>query len=518
MTGTGGVPAVRVRRCNELPPAAAGDYVLYWMTAFRRLRSNYALERAAERARQLRRPLLILEALRCDYRWASVRHHRFALDGMVEHAAALAGGPVGYYPYLEPSPGAGSGLLAALAAHAAVVIADDAPVFFLPRMLAAAAPRIALAGVAMEAVDANGLLPLGAAPQTFVTAYHFRRFLQRTLPDHLGQPPAERPLDRRLPPFPRGARGEPRLAPGIVERWPPADLGAPGDIAGVAAVADRLLAPLPIDRRVGAVADTPGGEQAAEAALDAFVGRLAAYGEDRNDPDREATSGLSPYLHWGQISTHQVLAAVAAAERWSPERVARTTSGARAGWWGMSPAAESFLDQAVTWREVGFNMAAMGAGRADAERYESLPPWARATLDRHRADPRPELYDLAQLDAAETHDEVWNAAQRQLVRDGRMHNYLRMLWGKKVLEWSPSPEAALARLIELNNRYALDGRDPNSYSGIFWCFGRYDRPWAPERPIFGVVRYMSSASARRKLHLDRYLARHGPAGGQGNLF
>ena len=142
----------------------------------------------------------------------------------------------------------------------------------------------------------------------------------------------------------------------------------------------------------------------------------------------------------------------------------------------------------------------------------------RRVQERPPADPRPELYDLAQLDAAETHDEVWNAAQRQLVRDGRMHNYLRMLWGKKVLEWSPSPEAALARLIELNNRYALDGRDPNSFSGIFWCFGRYDRPWAPERPIFGVVRYMSSASARRKLHLDRYLARHGPAGGQGNLF
>jgi deoxyribodipyrimidine photo-lyase len=122
---------------------------------------------------------------------------------------------------------------------------------------------------------------------------------------------------------------------------------------------------------------------------------------------------------------------------------------------------------------------------------------------------RPVLYTPAQLESAATHDEVWNAAQRQLVREGRLHNYLRMLWGKKILEWSPSPQQALETLVELNNKYALDGEDPNSYAGIFWILGRYDRPWGPERPIFGTVRYMSSENARRKLRMRQYLVRYG---------
>jgi deoxyribodipyrimidine photo-lyase len=171
----------------------------------------------------------------------------------------------------------------------------------------------------------------------------------------------------------------------------------------------------------------------------------------------------------------------------------------------MPPAVESFLDELVVWREVGHNFAHI---RDDIDRYESLPPWARTTLEAHAADPRPHLYDRATLEGASTADEIWNAAQRELVRTGRMHNYLRMLWGKRVLEWTAEPPAAVQMLIELNNRWALDGRDPNSYSGIFWVFGRYDRPWGPERPIFGTVRYMSSDATRRKLRLSRYLARH----------
>jgi deoxyribodipyrimidine photo-lyase len=184
--------------------------------------------------------------------------------------------------------------------------------------------------------------------------------------------------------------------------------------------------------------------------------------------------------------------------------VAPKATGSRAGWWRMSSPAESFLDELITWRELGYNRCFLDP---DHEDYDTLPPWALATLAEHAADERPHLYTLEQLQAAETHDEVWNAAQRQLVREGRMHNYLRMLWGKKILEWSPSPREALEVLVELNNRFALDGRNPNSYSGIFWCLGRYDRPWGPERPIFGKVRYMSSDNTRRKLRLSAYLER-----------
>jgi deoxyribodipyrimidine photo-lyase len=171
----------------------------------------------------------------------------------------------------------------------------------------------------------------------------------------------------------------------------------------------------------------------------------------------------------------------------------------------MSAGAEARLDELVTWRELGFNMAAR---RDDYDRYESLPDWARKTLEKHQRDRRPTVYSLEDFEAAATHDPLWNAAQRQLVREGRIHNYLRMLWGKKILEWSASPRDALETMIELNNRFALDGRDPNSYSGIFWCLGRYDRAWGPERPIFGTVRYMSSENTARKLHVTQYLRRY----------
>ena len=184
----------------------------------------------------------------------------------------------------------------------------------------------------------------------------------------------------------------------------------------------------------------------------------------------------------------------------------RRATGAREGWWGVSANAEAYLDQLITWRELGFNFTSK---RADYDRFESLPAWAIATLEAHAADAREWVYDLETLEHSRTHDPLWNAAQRQLVREGRMHNYLRMLWGKKILQWSATPRDALAAMIELNNKYAIDGRNPNSYSGIFWVLGRYDRPWFPERPVSGVLRYMTSESAARKLRLREYLKRYG---------
>ena len=218
----------------------------------------------------------------------------------------------------------------------------------------------------------------------------------------------------------------------------------------------------------------------------------------------EATSGLSPYLHFGHISVHQVFTETMQQAGWTPDRISGKVNGSSNGWWGVEENAESFLDELITWREVGYNMCSRSA---DYDRYDSLPAWARQTLGKHAEDPREYVYTLDEFEAAQTHDPLWNAAQRQLVREGRIHNYLRMVWGKKVLEWSASPQAALDVLIELNNKYALDGRNPNSYSGIFWVLGRYDRAWGPERPIFGTIRYMSSENTARKVRVKDYLRR-----------
>jgi deoxyribodipyrimidine photo-lyase len=173
----------------------------------------------------------------------------------------------------------------------------------------------------------------------------------------------------------------------------------------------------------------------------------------------------------------------------------------------MSEAAEGFLDELITWRELGFNMCWQNP---DYDQYESLPAWAQATLADHETDIRHHAYSRDEFEQAATHDELWNAAQNQLLTEGRMHNYLRMLWGKKIFEWSATPRDALDTMIDLNNRYALDGRDPNSYSGIFWVLGRYDRAWGPERPIFGKIRYMTSENTARKVRVRDFIEKYRP--------
>ncbi len=464
------------------------------MIGFRRTEWNFSLDRAIEWAVELDRPLVIFEPLRVGYRWASDRIHRFVIDGMADNAARIArlrNPGVIYYPYVEPSTDAGKGLLETLAKHSCVVVTDDNPAFFLPRMIEAAAKRL---GVMIEKVDSNGLLPLRAATQVFGTAFSFRAFLQKELRAHLTMSPKANPFAGiTLPPFKT-------LPDHILDRWPAA---SPSLISGDS----RAAAQLPIDHAVSVV-DYRGGSVAASKRLDTFLNRsLKDYAKHANQPDDDARSGLSPYLHFGHISPHQMFHELMQRENWSPAELGEKSAGRRQGWWNASASAEMWLDEFVTWRELGYNMAAHDD---HYDKCESLPEWSLSTLRKHARDRREFVYSLDEFAAAGTHDELWNAAQRQLVREGRIHNYLRMLWGKKVLEWTPTPREAIDVMVELNNRFALDGRDPNSYSGIFWCLGRYDRPWGPERLIFGTVRYMSSANTQRKLRVKEYLRKYGP--------
>ncbi len=487
------VPASRIRRLTTAAPDPSRDYVMYWMTAQRRTRSNYALQRAVEASRKWRKPLLVFEGLLADYPFASERLHQFVLDGMRDNRAECQRAGVSYLAHVERRAGEGSGLLAHLATRACLVVGDDYPGFFLPALNQAAAEQLEALGVALEIIDGNGLYPFRAVERVFTTAHSFRRHLQRELPYLLGDRPVERPLAR----YACGeVEGLQRRVRGLINSDAQALDGAWLDSAKFLRSVSRV--------------NTIGGQRAGRAVCRRFVAnRLAAYDEQRNHPDEAAASGLSPYLHFGHVGAAEVFGEVAKQEGWDPSRLGATRNGSRAGFWGMSAAAEAFVDQLVTWRELGFNAC---AHQPDVRCFSSLPPWALATLEAHASDPRRHVYSLQQFEAAETHDELWNAAQRQLLIEGAMHNYLRMLWGKKILEWSTCAEEALDVMLELNDRYALDGRDPNSISGIFWVLGRYDRPWGPERPIFGTVRYMTSDNTRRKLRLKRYLAHYGQTG------
>ncbi len=478
------VPAVRIRALHDEAPNAGGRFVLYWMNACRRTRWNFALQRAVDWARALGKPLWIVEPLSLGSRWPSDRRHHFMLDGMADNAGRLESKPAGYYPFVEREPGQAEALLDALAETACAIVADDHP------MRLHAMPRRTLP-VRCEALDGNGLLPLRAAEKVFARAVDFRRFLQRSLPDHLPAAPKADPIGRKHLEPPGRLPGE------IARRFPAAS-------AELLSGNRQGLAELPLDHGVARSA-VPGGEAAGRKQLRRFLEKnLARYNDLRNHPDDDATSGLSPYLHFGHVSVHEVFHELARGEQWSPDRLAEKAAGKREGWWGMSEPAEAFLDELVIWRELGYNFCSR---RDDFDRYDSLPDWARETLADHAADPRETTYSLDELAAGGTHDPLWNAAQHQLTREGRLHNYLRMLWGKKILEWTASPQEALEAMIELNDRYSLDGEDPNSYSGICWVLGRYDRPWGPERPIFGKIRYMTSQNTARKLRVNRYLDR-----------
>ncbi|TWT34200.1 deoxyribodipyrimidine photolyase [Blastopirellula retiformator] len=485
-------PKLRLTNCNDAPINDNGDFVLYWMIANRRTRFNFSLQRAVDWAADLRKPLVILEALRIDYPWASRRLHRFALQGMGDNAEAIKPTPALYYPYVEPNKDADHGLLAALAKQSCVIVTDDFPCFFLARMVRAVSRMV---DVKLESIDSNGLLPMRAGDKTFTVAHSFRRFLHHNLRDYLPEFPDEDPLAAAKIP-----KAQANLIAEIQKKYPPAS-------KELLSANSSALDDLPIDQ---SVRDSVlvGGAAAAERTLATFLeSKLARYGDKRNSPEADVASGLSPYLHFGHISTHDIFSRLTAQENWDVSKLSGKATGSREGWWNMSPSAESFLDELITWREIGYNMCSR---ESNYDRYESLPDWAQKTLADHANDKRPHLYNLEQLAKGKTYDELWNAAQTQLVVEGRMHNYLRMLWAKKILEWSPTPREALDVLIKLNNKYTVDGRNPNSYSGIFWCLGRYDRAWGPERKIFGKIRYMSSENTAKKIPVRRYIENYAP--------
>jgi photolyase PhrII len=457
---------LRIHAAGE-PGPTSGEFVLYWMQGVAmRTRDNPALEFAAEQANRLRVPLLVYQGLRPDYPWASDRLHTFILESAADLTREFAERGIQYAFYLDRREATGTGTserqrspLVSLAARAALVVTEFFPTFLIPRQTRALRAKVATPVIA---VDAGTVVPLRYHRREHATAASFRSRLLAALPEFLRLSPAVEPVVRRTIELP----------------FKPVDL--------VAGTVPRLVAECAIDHTVPPSRSFRGGTAAAQERLERFLKEGLPHYDRRHDPNAGVTSGLSPYLHFGCIAPREIL--LRAREAGPAAQVSR------------------FQDELLTWRELAYNFVYHNRRHRTVE---AIPAWARGELAAHEADPRPALYELSTLESAQTADELWNAAQRAYLVDGWMHNYLRMLWGKAVLSWTRTAAECLTVLEHLNNKYALDGRDPNSYAGIHWIFGKFDRPFY-RRPIYGTVRYQSLKAAKNKFDVAAYIGRYPP--------
>lgn len=450
----------RVATLNERPIRAEGRFVLYWMQASIREQANGALELANRLGKRRELPTVVCFALTESYPGANLRHYRFLLESLADVRAALEERGIRLVLFMgDPAE-----VVPAFAKDAAAVVTDRG----YTRVQVQWREKVARAcDAAVVQVEDNVVVPIDVASvKEEYAARTIRPKIMKRLEDFLD------PI-RRVRPYGSSVKGF---------RLPTAgnDLGKQLSPKGI----DRLLEKMSIDRSVCPSPCFEGGQQAASRNLERFLRtRLDRY-HLRNDPTAQATSELSPYLHFGCIS---------------PVLVARRV------WAADSPCSEDFIEELCVRRELAINFVARNP---DYDSIESMPDWAGKTLRKHRKDRRPYLYSFEELRDAQTHDPAWNAAQMQMCRDGYMAGYMRMYWGKKVIEWTADPAEAYEALIRLNDTYELDGRDPNGYCGIAWCFGKHDRPWQ-ERPVFGTIRTMVAAGLERKFDVDRYIAEVG---------
>lgn len=444
-------------------PRRRGAYVLYWMQSTQRLEENWALRGAVRLADRLALPLLVYHGLDPTYPYASDRVHTFVLQGARALARRAGDDGIAYRFGLRRRRDDDRRVVDRLAARAACVVTDHYPTAGVRQRTARFARRASCQVIAIESV---GVVPSGTIEREEVAARTIRPRLLRDLA-HWLEPVVDRAPRRDLP-------------TSVLESLDAefVDLARLDIPAAVAACE--------IDHAVGPV-DVAGGLDPARERLAAFVrDGLPHYHERRREPaDEHGSSRLSRWLHFGMLAAGEVVRAARAAS--DPD----------------GPAVTGFLNELVVWRELALNFCLRNPRH---DRLAALPEWVHRSMAAHAGDPREVVYPLAVLERGDTADALWNAAQRELVRTGTMHNAVRQLWGKTVLLWTPGYLEALRALLYLNDRWALDGRDPNSYAGIQWCFGKFDRPF-PERPVWGSIRPMSLARARAKYDADAYVAR-----------
>jgi len=446
-------PRITVRR--EGAPKRDGKCVVYWMQRAQRGIDNHALNVAVEVANALDLPLLVYFAGISNFPHANLRHYVFLQQGFSDIASDLAARNIAFVMRRAPQE-SHQKLLAD--ADAAIVIGDENPMREPERWRRDLAAAI---DIPFWTVDADVVIPSRLIEKAQYGAYIIRPRLYRLLPEYLV--PYENPHAKHEWKRPKSFHAD-SLTDDMTLGW------------------DHL------DRSVPPVAAWQGGTRAALKRLELFTAKmLAAYDETRNHPEMDGTSALSPYLHYGHIGPQTIALAVEAAARGNP---------------AIAKARDSFINELIVWRELAVNFVLYCPRYDTADCAEN---WARETIAEHARDEREHLYTLAQLEDAQTHDDLWNAAQIQMTRHGWMHNYLRMYWAKKILEWTPDAATAVKYCVHLNDKYELDGRDPGGYAGIAWAIlGKFDRPWF-DRPVFGKIRYMSGGSTGKKFDSKKYI-------------
>lgn len=441
-------PRITPRTPGE--PNPEGKCVVYWMQRAQRALDNPALDVAIELGNELGKPIVVFFAPVPFYPHANLRHYRFLASGIRDIEEGLAKRNVGFVLRTYPDH---SLTRFCEQVRPAIVIGDENPLRETEHWRIRAAQHLK---VPLWTVDADVVVPSRLLGREHFAARTIRPRIQELLPQFLVP---TKIVAARIP------WNKPRTLQSL-------------------SVNEDFTAGWALDRSVSTVENWQGGTKRALTFLDHFVKYdLPKYPEQRNRPELSGTSRLSPYLHFGQISPLTVAQAVQAAS-------------------APATAKQAFLEQVIIRRELSVNFVRYNP---NYDSFECLEPWADRSFAQHSGDPRPIIYREQQLEQAETHDPLWNAAQKQMVLSGWMHNYVRMYWAKKILEWSPSVAEAYRRAVRLNDRYELDGRDPNGYAGIAWAIvGKHDRPWFA-RPIFGQIRYMSYASTSKKFDSRRYI-------------
>jgi deoxyribodipyrimidine photo-lyase len=459
-------PRILVRRAGA--PADGAKCVVYWMQRAERALDNPALDVAIEVANTLNLPVVAYFSAISNFPHANLRHYVFLNQGLVDIEEDLAEKGIGFIVRRPPNNSLQT-LLEEVSA--AMVIGDENPCREPERWRKVLANRLR---IPYWTVDADVVVPSNLFQKKMYALHIFKPKLYAELPKYLVAPPVikvNKPwkLAQKLESF--------NVREDVTQGW------------------TRL------DRSVGPVESFTGGTHAAVKRLHDFVSKeLGAYEKMRNHPEFDGTSRLSPYLHFGHISPLTIALAVDKAAKQK-----KVTQEAR----------DSYINELIGWRELAVNFVKF---TENYDSFECAEPWAQKTLMQHARDKREFLYKVEELERAETHDDLWNAAQQQMVKFGWMHNYMRMYWAKKILEWSPTPAQAFDTCVTLNDKYFLDGRDPNGYAGIAWSIvGKFDRPWF-ERPIFGTIRFMSGASTGKKFNSKRYIQRMGQDFSQANFW